>query len=190
MISLLGEYSYRDVTAKEFDMYFQQYRPVVFRKTFAFNTEQALSQEEREAAGRLGEKCGDAFVLRLGIFREDEFVGWHLGRQEDAQRFYMVNTGILEAHRNRGLYRALLPVVLKRVEAAGFQIVYSRHTVINNQVIVPKLKAGFIISGMEVDDRFGTSVQLSYYFNPIRRKMMDVRAGQTRLDEGLEPFLE
>ena len=44
-------------------------------------------------------------------------------------------------------------------------------------------KAGFIISGFEVNDSFGTLVQLSYYFNPLRRKMMDVRVGQRKLDE-------
>ena len=53
----------------------------------------------------------------------------------------------------------------------------------NNAVIIPKLKAGFVISGFEVSDRFGTLVQLSYYFNPLRRKMMDVRVGQRKPDE-------
>ncbi len=189
MIPLVGGYSYREMSAEEFRLYFQQYGPVVLGKTFTFDAEQALSEGEHEASRRLKDRCSDPFVLRLCIFRGDEFVGWHLGRQEDDQRFYMINTGILEAHRNRGLYKALLPLVLQKVEEVGFQIVYSRHTVTNNQIIVPKLKAGFIISGMEVDDRFGTLVRLSYYFNPLRRKMMEVRAGQARVDEPLESFL-
>lgn len=73
----------------------------------------------------------------------------------------MTNTGILEEHRRRGLYTALLPVVLNQLRQKGFQIVFSRHTLTNNAVIIPKLKAGFVISGFEVDDRFGTLVQLS-----------------------------
>ena len=102
MIPLVGGYSYREMSAEEFRLYFQQYGPVVLGKTFTFDAEQALSEGEHEASRRLKDRCSDPFVLRLCIFRGDEFVGWHLGRQEDAQRFYMSNTGILEAHRNRG----------------------------------------------------------------------------------------
>ncbi len=101
----------------------------------------------------------------------------------------MTNTGILEAHRGRGLYTALLPVVLGILKREGFQTVYSRHNLTNNAVIVPKLKAGVVISGFEVDDRFGTLAQLSYFFNPLRRKVLDVRVGQRAPDEEIKKLL-
>lgn len=101
----------------------------------------------------------------------------------------MVNTGILEAHRRRGLYTTLLPIILETLQKEGFQIVFSRHTLTNNAVIIPKLKAGFIISGFEVDDRFGTLLQLSYFFNPLRRKVMDVRVGQRTPDKEVKKLL-
>jgi len=40
-----------------------------------------------------------------------------------------------------------------------------------------------VISGFEVDDRYGTLVQLSYFFNPLRRKVIDVRVGQSAPDD-------
>jgi hypothetical protein len=46
-----------------------------------------------------------------------------------------------------------------------------------------------VISGFEVDDRFGTLVQPSYYFNPLRRKVIDVRVGQRRLDNDTHELL-
>lgn len=95
----------------------------------------------------------------------------------------MTSTGILKVHRRRGLYTALIPIILAHIKNEGFQVVFSRHNLTNNAVIIPKLRAGFVISGFEVDDRFGTLVQLSHYFNPLRRKVMDVRVGQRKLDD-------
>jgi GNAT superfamily N-acetyltransferase len=186
MQPLKDGYGYRDVDEDEFRPLFERLRPQVFGTTFTFRAEEALSEAERGAAGSLRQRLGpERFTLRLGVYQGDELVGWHIGRQEDAEKFYMTNTAFLPAHQGRGLYTALLPIILDRVAAEGFQITYSRHTATNNRVIVPKLKAGFIITGPEVDDRFGTLVHLSYYTNPLRRKMMDVRSGEARLDEDL-----
>ena len=136
-------------------------------------------------AGRLSER----YALGFGLFQGDTFVGRHLGQQVLAGTFEMTNTGILQEHRGLGLYTALLPIVLERLKEVGFQIVFSRHNLTNNAVIIPKLKAGFVISGFEVDDRFGTLVQLSYFFNPLRRKLLDVRVGQRRPDDETRDLL-
>ena len=101
----------------------------------------------------------------------------------------MVSTGILKEHRRRGIYAALLPVVLERVRTKGFQVVTSRHNLTNNAVIIPKLKAGFVISGFEVNDMYGSLVHLSYFFNPTRRKVLDVRVGQAAPDEEVQALL-
>ena len=39
-----------------------------------------------------------------------------------------------------------------------------------------------MITDIELSDVFGVLVHLSYFFNPIRRKALDVRAGQARPD--------
>jgi hypothetical protein len=56
-------------------------------------------------------------------------------------------------------------------------------------VIVPKLKAGFVISGFEVSDIFGILIHLTYYFNEIRRKVIDFRVGQLVPDEQIRQLL-
>ncbi|MEZ0393373.1 MAG: hypothetical protein ACAH59_14230, partial [Pseudobdellovibrionaceae bacterium] len=91
--------------------------------------------------------------------------------------------------RRKGLYTALMHEVLKRVQNLGFQIVLSRHTTTNNSIIIPKLKAGFVISAIEVSERFGTLVHLSYFFNQTRKKIMEFRAGDRKPDEQMKSVL-
>ena len=79
--------------------------------------------------------------------------------------------------------------LLERVEKMGFQVVLSRHTTTNNSIIIPKLKAGFVITALEVSDRFGTLVHLSYYFNEKRRKVMLFRAGDFKPDQDVKSAL-
>ena len=76
--------------------------------------------------------------------------------------------------------------VLERVKSLGFQIITSRHKTTNNSIIIPKLKAGFVITSIEVSDRFGTLVHLSYFFNQIRRNVMEFRTGDLKPDAQLK----
>jgi hypothetical protein len=100
-----------------------------------------------------------------------------------------VNTGILPQHQGQGIYSALLPRILDMLQHEGFQIVYSRHVATHNQVLVPKLKAGFVMTGIEVSDVFGVLVHLSYFFNPLRRKVLEVRVGQARPDAEVKRYM-
>ncbi len=94
----------------------------------------------------------------------------------------MVNTGVLTDHQGKGVYTRMLPVLMDRVRREGFQIMFSRHRAASNRVIVPKLEAGFVISGFETSDVFGLLVQFSYYPNPDRRRAMDVWTGELAAD--------
>jgi GNAT superfamily N-acetyltransferase len=186
---LFGNYSLRILEAAEFGPLFREYRPVIFRNMLDFDVRQALSIQEQTATAQLRERMGTPFRLNVGIYHNREFIGWSYGIQESAEKFYMVNSAILPEHQGKGIYSALLPRVLSMVRDEGFQVVYSRHAATNNQVIVPKLKAGFIITGVEISDMFGVLVHLSYFFNPIRRKVMDVRSGQARPDAEVRQYM-
>jgi GNAT superfamily N-acetyltransferase len=126
---------------------------------------------------------GEPFLLRLGLFWNDEFVGWHFGDQLSATEFYMRNSAVLPEHRGKGLYSAMLRCVVELLVEMGFQEISSRHNTTNNAVIVPKLKQGFVITSLEVSDAFGVLVVLKYFANARRRTMMDVRSGM-RFPEG------
>lgn len=189
MPGLIPGYSYRHMDAEETASHLSTHRSTVFVGTFHLSAHYVHSEAEQQRLVSLAEHVSERYKLRLGIFQDDAFVGWHVGSQIEVGKFYMTNTGILRDHQRRGLYTALLPIILETVKKEGFQVVYSRHNLTNNAVIVPKLRAGFVISGFDVSDRFGTRVKLSYFFNPLRRKMLDVRVGQSTPDDGVKKLL-
>jgi GNAT superfamily N-acetyltransferase len=187
--SLFGNYTFRVLENAEFFPLFRQYRSHLFQTMLEFDVRQAMSLEEQTATARLRERMGTLFGLNMGLYHHQEFIGWSFGWQESAEKYYMVSTGILPQHQGKGIYSALLPRILETLQREGFQIVTSQHVATNNQILVPKLKAGFVITGLEVSDVFGVLVDLSYFFNPLRRKVLDVRVGQARPDADVKRCL-
>ncbi len=183
-------YQIRSMEPDEFEPPFLMYTKEFFDdKTQVFRLRDALSDSQRGRLKELNKNMGQPFTLRLGVFYKSEFVGWHFGRQESAHSFYMQNSGILPSHRRKGLYAELLKRVLEITTEMGFQDIWSRHTVTNNAVIIPKLKHGFVITGMEVNDIFGTLIHLHYFPSSIRRKMMDYRVGQIKPDDEIKKYI-
>lgn len=53
------------------------------------------------------------------------------------------------------------------------------HRATAHQVIIPKLRAGFIMHGLQMDD--GLTIILAYYFKEVRREACKVRSGEKRV---------
>lgn len=171
----------------EFKPIIDQYHKDVFAKNHDYNLWSILSQEELDNTDRLRKNMGEPYRLRLLAYDEHQNVlGWSWGFQESTTVFYMCNSAVLPQYRKMGVYTALMNKCLEIVKAEGFQMAYSRHTATNNAVIIPKLKAGFIISKMEIEDKFGVVIHLHYYFNQLRRKIMDYRVGQIKPDDEIK----
>lgn len=135
------------------------------------------SDTETSATEQLRSHIGNPLVLRFGLYKGEQFVGWHVGDQVNATEFYMRNSAVLREHRNQGLYSAMFKCVKEYVLNLGFQIISSKHLATNNAVIIPKLKQGFVMTGMDLSDVFGTLVCLKYFANDGRRRVMDYRRG-------------
>lgn len=174
---------------KEFMKYLIEKRDLVFSGNTSINFDEMLSESEREKLTKLNRRKGSNFKLRLYLLNGNEKIGWFLGEQINRETFYMRNTGIFEEYRNKGIYTRLLPLLIEILREKGFQKITSSHIVTNSNVIVPKLKAGFTITGFEISDRFGLFVNLTYHFNEIRNKIMKYRAGEIGLDDELSQLL-
>ena len=190
MQSLPEGYEIREMNHEEFNPLWQKRAKEVFDETSIFSLMEALSEAEKSKMADLAKQMGELFLLRLGLFYRGEFVGWASGGQESKETFYMRNSAILPAHRRKGLYTQLMSRVLEIVTERGFQKIYSRHTTANNAVIIPKLKAGFVITSIEISDIFGALVHLSYFPNPIRFKMMNYRTGEIKPDDEIKKYLK
>ena len=117
-------------------------------------------------------------------------MGWHYGFQETPTRFYMCNSAILPNHRRKGLYQQLMTQAIEMITGKGFQEIYSRHKATNNAVIIPKLKAGFIITSLQVEDVLGALIHLTYYPKKIREKILAFRVGHIRADDEIRSLLK
>ncbi len=189
-MTLTDGYEIRTLSNDEFFPEFARLRGELFGHTLNFNFRDALSQPEMQALSELHKQMADAYTLNLGLYFNEKLVGWSFGRQESAEKFYMVNSAILPDHRRKGLYTSLMNTMVERVSQAGFQIIYSRHTAVNSAILIAKLKAGFKISAMEISDSFGLLVHLTYFANPVRRKIMDFRAGELVPDDEIRKYLK
>lgn len=154
-----------------------------------FRLRNALSKNELDHIETLKSNLGEPLKINLGIYYNNEFIGWSWGYQESAFRFYMCNSAIFPEHRRKGLYTMLINEMIKRLTRLGFQEIYSRHTTTNNAVIIPKLKAGFVITAMEISDSHGALVHLAYFPNSLRKKVLDYRVGQIKPDEEIKLHL-
>jgi hypothetical protein len=125
--------------------------------------EALYSAEETARLADLAAVQGEPLSHYLLLERGGEVVGVYWGQQHPFGRYYMVNSIVRPDVLGRGVYRALLPRVVAAAEAAGFGEIYSRHRVDNNAILVPKLKAGFVIAGFEIAPRFGLLVHLRRY---------------------------
>lgn len=186
---LPGGYHLRVIDDDTFDALFRIHRSQAFAGTFDLDLADAINAQEQQALQPLRQRLDSLWRLNVGLFRGDELVGWSWGRQSDGESFTMVNSAVLPAYRGQGLYQSLLRALLPQLQAQGFQVVRSRHVATNNAVLVAKMKAGFVITGFELSDRFGALVLLSHFFNPLRRQVLDVRAGLSRPDDAVRRAL-
>jgi ribosomal protein S18 acetylase RimI-like enzyme len=126
---------------------------------------------------RSAPKSDHGYVLYLGLYLGNELVGWHVGAEVDHETYQMQNSAILERYRSKGFYSHFVTRLLEKLCEDGFEVVTGYHHPNNAAVIIPKLRAGFVISGMQFHERFRFLIEMRYYFDPDRRKAFGRRMG-------------
>tara|TARA_R110002072_G_scaffold64203_2_gene159270 strand:+ start:120175 stop:120744 length:570 start_codon:yes stop_codon:yes gene_type:complete len=180
-------YQIKELTKEEFIPLYDQHKYSIFEDDHSYVLWDLLSDKELEQVKSLGSDLGSPYKLYLGVFdKSGDLVGWSWGFQENSTTFYMCNSAVLPEHRRKGIYSSLVNECVDTLSKKGFQIIYSRHCATNNDVIIPKLKAGFVISKMEIDDKFGVLIHLHFYTNKERRRIMDYRSGQLKPDSKIK----
>jgi hypothetical protein len=186
----MNQYEIRELTSEERESLTIGLSKSIFEENSQiFKLMKSLSEEEIKKWQELKSFLGNPITINLGVFQGDELVGWSWGYQESSLVFYMCNSAIVPQHRKKGLYTRLMEKMVEKVSALGFQEIYSRHSASNNAVIIPKLKAGFVITTMEVTDVFGVLVHLNYFPSKIRKKMMSYRVGEIKPDQEIKELL-
>ena len=159
-----------------------------FSKTVSFDIMSFQSQEDKEKRDNFLQGP-NRYLLFFLVKKGEEIVGWHSSRQSDWNTLYMELTGIYPEHQNQGLYKEILKIVMEKAKAKDFAIVTSKHHVVNNAVLVPKLKAGFVIHSFEIHPNYGLMVHLRFYTREHDRQLHSFRAGHGQLPSSLKPYI-
>lgn len=186
---IFDDYYYSFIKANAFFELFREHVADVYEDTVEVKVHQMLSEREIAKLNELNANLDANYQLYLKISKGEKTIGWMYGRQSDGESFNMMNSAILKEYRNQGIYTKVLKDVLDRLENVGFQKVESQHQASNNSVIIPKLKAGFIITGIEIDDKVGMRVRLTYTFNKKRRDALAFRIGSKKLNKSFKKYL-
>lgn len=128
-----------------------------------------LPAEREQRAGRLTAVYAATHREFFLFAAEGQPAGWATGAMIDPSTFFMVWTVVLPEYRRRGLYTAYLSRLLPYLHDLGYERVTSNHMVNNRPVLIAKLKAGFVITGVVLDERYGAQVSLTAFFYPDRR---------------------
>ena len=107
----------------------------------------------------------------------EKVIGWIMGGFTAAGTFYMRNSAVVPDHRRKGIYTSMMENLAQFVAPRGVYVLESLHHPSNNEVIIAKLKHGFMIHGMEVDVQFGTLVKLKKYLHKNFDEVFDKRVG-------------
>ena len=170
------------VESEEFDAFFKDNRSKVFNKNITIDsgalydgaTKDKINRREREISTQ---RMNFFFILG------NKIIGWSFGKTVDAETYYMINMGIFKPFQSMGFYTIYLGFLIQKLKKEGVQIITSRHHTSNNPVLIPKLKKGFFITGLEFDEKFGFLVSLSYFLNSNLKKIFNHRIGYESFDE-------
>lgn len=171
----------------QFSAFFREHEKNIFTIREKEDFSNLYSEEEKILLKQLSQTSN--FELHFFVLYNEEKIGWSAGLQSETGVFKMVSSAIFQEHRRKGLYSLMLIKILSILKEKGFNKVESNHHIANNEVIIPKLKSGFIITGILLHERFGTLVQLTYYFNIKLKKLAMYRSGFAFADDEVKNVL-
>lgn len=105
----------------------------------------------------------------LVFYDGEKPVGWSSGVMIDDVSFFMSYSAVLPSYRRRGIYSGFLRLFLPYLSALGYERVTSNHMANNRAVLIAKLRAGFFVTGMVLDERYGAQVSLTHLLHAERR---------------------
>ncbi|OFZ31747.1 MAG: hypothetical protein A2622_04035 [Bdellovibrionales bacterium RIFCSPHIGHO2_01_FULL_40_29] len=102
-------------------------------------------------------------------------IGWIMGEQHDYETFYLRNSGFIPEFRRKKLYTISHSAIVKHLKGLGFERIVSDHLPNNKPMLLFKIKDGYIINNMTLDDRFGPMVRLVKFIYDDRQKFFEKR---------------
>jgi RimJ/RimL family protein N-acetyltransferase len=152
----------------------QRAREVIGPQIFAPREEYGqfvVPEARRKTVDHLQEQYVDAGAKWIVFYNgQGEPVGWCYGYMEDSETFFIDTVGLVLAYRGRGIYTAFLPRLIAYLGSLGYERLTTSHHPNNRAVMIPELKAGFHIVGLELHEGCGALIKMAYLFHDDRRE--------------------
>lgn len=168
---------YKFITKEEFEPIIKQWETTAFGKSNELISEDLYTEEEKQKLALLKTTISMDYRIYLIATVDDKIAGWSRGLQIMPTEFHMCNSAVLPDFRRNGIYTSMLDMILEKVVKDGFQLITSKHHACNNDVLIPKLKKGFMITGFEINPRFGMMATLAYLPNKKIETLYQQRIG-------------
>ena len=188
-VHLFATYYVDEVNAEAWEKFFVQHQALVFPDEESISFDSIFTDDEKTKLARLKANVASSLQLYFLIYDGETPIGWHFGFQRSELEYFMANTGILPHYQHRGIYSAFLTYAINRILDEGFQFITSIHRPDNNAVLIPKLKAGFLIQStgfliqtMILESNYGVMLQLVYPAKAVYRRLFDARIGTHALN--------
>lgn len=147
--------------------------------------DRVLHDPERRAIGErlFGPPSGTAPTaslaqqVRIGAFDGDTLVGWSHALLPQTGTMYVSNSGVVARYRRRGIYSGLVAAMEQQARALGCKRIESHHRAANSDVLIAKMKLGYVIVGTEFSAEMGLLVKLCKHLDVRRRELFDARSG-------------
>ncbi len=180
---LRGGFVVSAVGADAWEAAWQQVRPLcAMRERGPQDT--PYTADELAGFGALGRSLAPRPLRHHLVIHEagGELVGVSRGAQRLRADWCMSLTAIKPAFQRQGIYSGLLSRLLPLLRDMGFRQVTSHHRADNSAVLVPKLKAGFLVTGVQVSPISGLMVELT---RPLSEGL--AAAYRSRIDADRDP---
>jgi RimJ/RimL family protein N-acetyltransferase len=157
----------RKTALKTIELFNERIFPPGFKEeTGAFRPPKARMQR----VTRLWEQRIDTHPEWIVFFdQDDDPIGWFYGYMEDEQTFFIDTIGLVPEVRAKGIYQAFLRKLITYLKAAGYERLTSSHHPNNRAVLIPELKVGFNIVGLEINESAGPILRVAHPLHEDRR---------------------
>ncbi len=88
---------------------------------------------------------------------------------EDEESFFIDTIGLVPEFRGKGIYQAFLRRLITYLRAVGYERLTSSHHPNNRAVLIPELKVGFNIVGLEINESAGPVLRVAHPLHEDRQ---------------------
>ena len=157
----------RDTAQKEIERFNDRIFPPGFKEeTGAFRPPKVRA----DRVAQLWKQRIDTHPEWIVFFDQDgNPIGWFYGYMEDLETFFIDTIGLVPEFRRKGIYQAFLERLITYLKAVGYERLTSSHHPNNRAVLIPELKVGFNIVGLEINESAGPVLRVAHPLHEDRR---------------------